>query len=143
MWTFATRDLAAASSFLRDQRDIHSSNISVVGIGAGCSLAVRHAMDDENTRAVVLISPNKEDWGYNLAQGVSDLEGLPTLICAAKANRDDATRLQTAGHDANGGSVYIQVAVMKSKDAVALEDSRLRGKVTDFLRDETMPTKRR
>jgi dienelactone hydrolase len=142
MWTFAAKDLRAGAEFLRRQKSIHASNLSIVGVGAGCTLAVRHAMDDENTRAIVLISPDEENWGFNLESGVSDLEGLPTLIVAAKESRAQATALQSAGHNANNGDVYIQVAVMKSKETVLLEDARLRSQVADFLRKEVMPKKR-
>lgn len=138
-WSFAMRDLDAAADFLRKRAEIHSSNLSVVAIGAGCTLAVRHAIDDENTRAVVLVNPGEEDYGYSLASGVRDLEGLPTLIIASKDARAIADRLQEA---ANGdGSEYVEVAVMKSETSSLLDDSRMRGEISTWLRKQVTPQK--
>ena len=133
------RDLDAAADFLRKRTEIHSSNLSVVAVGAGCTLAVRHAIDDENTRAVVLVNPGEETYGYSLATGVRDLEGLPTLIIASKDTRETADRLREAGH--NGGSEYIEVAVMKSESAGLLDDTRMRGEISTWLRKQVTPQK--
>ena len=43
LWAIATRDLEAAASWLRKRKEVHSTNLNLVGAGAGCALAVRHA----------------------------------------------------------------------------------------------------
>jgi len=140
-WAFAMRDLRAGADFLRKRREIHASNLSIVGIGASAALAVRHAMDDENARAVVLISPRAENFGFNLVGGLGHLEGLPSLIISPKDGREAAARLQNAGHKANDGYEYIELAVMKSEEGELLSDSRLRAQIATWLRDKVV-TKR-
>ncbi|MFT4538434.1 MAG: dienelactone hydrolase [Planctomycetota bacterium] len=140
LWSFAANDLKAASSWLRDRSEIHASNLSIVGVGAGCALAVRHALDDENTRAVVLVAPQPDNFGFNLPQGVGDLEGLPTLILAGKDKRSDATRLMDAAHRQYGEN-FIEVAVMKSEQRKVLEDKRLATELGQWLKSEVI-TKR-
>lgn len=139
LWAFAMRDLKAGADFLRDRREIHSSNLSLVGIGASASLAVRYALDDENARAVVLISPRAENFGFNLLGGVSDLEGLPTLLVTSSDDRDVAARLQNAGHRASGGYEYIELTVSRASEEEILDDTRTRASLASWLRDEVMP----
>ena len=53
-WTFSMRDLEASTEWLREQDNVHNSNLSVVGVGAGSVLAARYASRDVNVLAVTL-----------------------------------------------------------------------------------------
>ena len=141
VWSFASRDVKAGADYLLDRSEIHASNLSVVGVGHGCSLAVRHAIDDENTRAVVLVAPQVENFGFNLSKGIADLEGLPTLIIVPQDRRDDASRLQTAGNRANGDD-FIDLAVVKADPTALMTESRTRKEAADWLSKQVMPRKR-
>ena len=44
----AVATIEAAAAWLRGQKGVHKTNLSVVGLGSGCALAVRHAARDEN-----------------------------------------------------------------------------------------------
>ncbi|MEE2940945.1 MAG: alpha/beta fold hydrolase, partial [Planctomycetota bacterium] len=125
MWSLSSRDVDAAAEFLVDQEGVHSTNLSLVGFGAGASLAVRRAAADDNVRAVVLVNPTRETFGYNLVNGVAELGGLPTLIVAPKDRRDDARRLQAAAHAKNDGLEYVEISNLKSEAAKVLSDKRL------------------
>ena len=142
MWSLTVRDLKAGAAFLSDKKGIHASNLTVVGFGAGSSLAVRHGVKDENVRAVVLISPRAENFGFNIITSTGDLAGLPTLIMSAKDNRQNATRLVEAGHRANDGYEFIDTVVMKSKRDKLLEDRRLKTELAKWMRDQAMPKKK-
>lgn len=136
-WSFAIRDVAAGADYLRDRDEVHASNLTVVGIGASGGLAVRHAVDDENTRAVVLISPGEIHFGFDLEEGIADLEGLPTLVITGTKQRDVAEAMQTAGHDANGGSPFVEIVAIRADDL--LSESRTRSESYSWLREQVMP----
>jgi dienelactone hydrolase len=140
MWAFAMRDLDAATAFLREHDSVHNSNLSVVGVGAGAALAVKYALRDENARAVVLVDPRPEAFGYDMYKDVYDLGGLPTMIMAPSADRKQAERLQAAAHQGNNGIEYVDFKLLKPKKGEGpLTDQRLPKEVTDFLRDQAMP----
>ena len=142
LWAFAMRDLDAATDFLRERDDVHNSNLSLVGVGAGAALATKYALRDENARAVVLIDPQPEAYGYDMYQDVYDLGGLPTMILAPSADRRQAERLQSAANEGNNGVEYVQFKVLKPKKGEGpLTDKRLPKNVTDFLRDEAMESR--
>lgn len=141
MWVFALRDLEAGAEFLRTRKEIHASNLSVIGVGAGCALAVHHAVGDENTRAVVLIAPVPENPGFDLLRDVQDLEGLDTLVIVPKGQRDVALRLQSAGHKRTDGAEYIDVVVLKAEAAEIMNDRRIRNEISRWLRSKVNPRK--
>ncbi|MCB9915922.1 MAG: alpha/beta fold hydrolase [Planctomycetes bacterium] len=139
LWAFAQRDLEAATAFLRDRDGVHNSNLSLVGVGAGAALVTKYALQDENARAVVLVDPQPEAYGYDMYRDVFDLGGLPTMILAPSEDRQQAERLQKAAHEGNNGVEYVQFKVLKpEKDGGPLTDKRLSKTVTDFLQDEAM-----
>lgn len=138
-WALASRDLDTAMTYLREKPEIHSANFSLVGIGAGCQLVVRHAVDDENVRAVVLIDPPQSALGYDLSAGIRALEGLPCLLVSSKAGREAAEKLQTSAHEANDGLEYIEVQVMKASSEKLLEDKRLNNSSATWLRKQVLP----
>jgi dienelactone hydrolase len=134
MWAFTLRDLESAASFLRSRSEVHASNLSLVGVGAGAAIAARHAVRDGNARAVVLIAPREENLGFNLVADLKGLGGLPTLILAERDRKPDADRLAHAGNSAEGLQ-YIEVAVLRTNGSGVLEDARLPREVTRHLHD--------
>ena len=96
-------------------------------------------MSDENVRAVVMIEPGGESYGYDLPGDLGDLGGLPTLIVSEKANRTNALRLSEAGHQANAGHKYIQVATFKTGGPCVIEHRRVPSEVAGWLKDTVLP----
>ena len=139
LWAFAMRDVAAGAQYLRTRKEIHASNLTIVGLGAGCSLAARYASRDENVRAVVLIEPGGESYGYDLSSDLAELGGLPTLIVSEKSNRTNALRLSEAGHQANSGQNYIQVATFKTGGPCVIQHKRVPTEVAGWLKDTVEP----
>ena len=140
-WAYALRDIEAGAEWLRGRKDIHTSNLTVVGSGTGCTLAVRHAVNDENARAVVLISPRSEQLGFNVLRDLRDLGGLPTLIVAEKESHDEARRMTEASHKSNGGDEYIEVCYLKCKAEKMLTDKRMKSNVGNWLREQILDEK--
>ncbi|MGK0482777.1 MAG: dienelactone hydrolase, partial [Planctomycetota bacterium] len=135
IWSLSTRDVDAAADFLMAQEGVHSSNLSIFGVGSGASLAVRRARDDENVRSVILVDPEPVAFGYNLAKGVAELGGLPTLIMTPKSKRDVAERLQDQAHKDNDGLEFVEVARLKVNDGDPLADSKLDSQAATWLRE--------
>ncbi|MFT7670385.1 MAG: alpha-beta hydrolase superfamily lysophospholipase [Planctomycetota bacterium] len=138
-WTFAMRDLEAATGYLRDLKNVHNSNLSVVGVGAGAVLAARYAYRDENARAVVLIEPTAEIYGFNMLKDVSELGGLPVLIMSTSESRSESTRVKNAAAKANDGIDYVKLQTLKPKNEDdVFSDKRLATEMTKFLKSEAM-----
>ncbi len=132
-WAFAARDLDAAASYLLKRKEVHAANLSIVGVGAGGALALRHAMDDDATRAVVLIDPPAEVYGFDMTEGIADLGGLPTLVVASKDCRDRAQGMQADAQEANDGYEYITVQVMRCDRGEVLSDKRFNSAFSKWL----------
>jgi pimeloyl-ACP methyl ester carboxylesterase len=141
MWALTLRDLNAAAEYLRSRSDVHTSNLSLVGLRSGAAVAVKYAADDQNARAVVLLDPQPESYGFNLVRDVEKLEGLPTLIMAPSAARNVAERLARVGEEANGGHPFIEQGFVKGEGDELLSDKRLPREVADWLKDQVMPGK--
>lgn len=141
LWGLAARDVDAAAAYLLQRSEVHSTNLSVFGVGAGCALALRHAQADDNTRALVLITPEAQSYGYNTAQGVTALAGMPTLIVASNKAKDVAERLKAAGHEANQGIEYIEVSLVRAEPEAVLGDSKLNNSAATWLRTQVMDKK--
>jgi len=141
LWGLAARDVDAAAAFLLQRTEVHSTNLSVFGVGAGCALALRHAQADDNTRALVLITPEVTSFGYNTAQGVTALAGMPTLIVASNKDKDVAERLKAAGHAANEGIEYIEVSLVRAEPEAVLADAKLNNSAATWLRTQVMTKK--
>ena len=140
LWNYSMRDLEASTEYLRDQDQVHNANLSMVGVGAGSLLAARYAIHDENARAVVVIDPQDESYGFNMGKDITELGGLPVLIMATKEGRQVALRIKGAAADGNDGLDYVSVKSLKpKKDDDIFSDKRLAGEVTKFLREEAMP----
>lgn len=140
-WSLSSRDVDAAAEFLLEQDGVHTTNLSIVGFGAASALAVRRAMVDENVRALVMVDPDPKSYGYNLVNGVSELEGLPTLVMSSMKQKEVARRLQDAAHEANAGLEYVEIKTLKAEPDKMLKDKRLRQGMAGWLKDQVMPKK--
>jgi pimeloyl-ACP methyl ester carboxylesterase len=139
-WAFAIRDLEASTDFIRDHKGIHNSNLTVVGVGAGALLATRYAVQDENARAIVLVAPDSENFGFNMLSDLNELGGLPVLIMSESKQRKDNVRIANASAKANDGIEFIEVKSLKpKKDGDLFSDKRLNSEITKFLEKQAMP----
>lgn len=138
-WDLAGRDVAAAAEYLLDQDGVHTSNLSVIGFGAGASLAVRQADADENVRTLVLVEPELETYEYDLVKGVMKLEGLPTLVVSTKEGKDNAKKIQSEAHDAADGLEFVDLEEVRCKPDEMAGDKTTMKKAGGWLRDQAMP----
>lgn len=137
-WAFASRDMAAAAKFLRSQKGVHTANLTMIGLGAGCSLALRHAQEDENVRATVLLNPPEKAMGFKLATPLVQLGGLPSLIVSPKECREAHSSLRSQCHEDNDGLEYVDLHSLKSAAKDLLDDKRLNNGVYTWLRSHVL-----
>ena len=142
LWTISTRDIEAAAEYLRAQKTIHSTNLSLLAHGNGGALAVRHAGRDENVRAVALINPCEEpQFGFNINKEVADLAGLPTLIAVSQENKNKADEIAGSAQKANRGDKFIEIKVSKADEGEILADSKLSADITNWLKEKAFPNR--
>lgn len=133
-WAFANRDIEAAASNLLERREIHSANLSLIGVGAGGGLILRHAYDDEAARAVALVAPPEQAMGVHLGDGITDLGGLPCLILVSREDRDRAEEMQARSHAGNGDYEYVDVEVLRDASDEILTGRELPKDLARWLR---------
>ncbi len=142
MWSFSMRDLDAAAAFLTGQEGMHGTNISFVAYGNGGTLAARHAVRDENVRALAFVEPAQPYHGFNFPKDLADLGGLPTLMAVSKEGRTEATRLAEQIEEQDGGRGWIDIHVSRSKNPdEILGDKRLPADIAKWLEDKASPRK--
>ncbi len=141
-WAYTLRDLSAGAEYLRSRDDVHTSNLSIVGVRSGSTIAARYAKSDENARALVLVAPQPSQLGFDVTEDLNELGGLPTLILAPKDERNQAERMQLAAHSANGDLQYVEVKALKNDTAEVLDDKRLPSQLGSWLKDTVLPKKR-
>ncbi|MHC4263012.1 MAG: alpha/beta hydrolase [Planctomycetota bacterium] len=137
-WMYATRDLDAGAGWLADQDGIHSTNLTVIGVGAGGALAVRHALRDDNVRGVGLIGLEEKPFGFDLAEDLYDLEGLPILMSVAAEERTAAEELVT---DLEGDD-WITIKPFRSEREELLGEKKLPRAVVEFAEQHAKPSRR-
>lgn len=135
-WAFASRDIQAAATHLLKRDEVHAANLSLVGVGSGAALALRHAMEADSARAVVLVGAPEEALGFDVAEGIGELGGLPCLLVAPKEGRKSAESMAAEAHEANDGYEFVTVQVMKTKADELLGDKRLNPAFSKWLSDE-------
>lgn len=143
-WAFATRDLKAGAEFLRAQKSVHSASLVVIGYGSGTTLAARHAVRDENVRAVALLAPPTEPaamFGFQLAKDLDDLGGLPTYVSVSREGRDAIQAMAEAGQKSNGGVEFITISVLKGAPIDLLTDSKEASELGRWLKEKAFPSK--
>lgn len=139
-WGLAAKDLDAAAHWLLAQPGINSTSLALVGYGAGCSLAVRHAKGDEAVVCMVLLAPNAADYGLDVRADLQTLAGLPTFVLTAK---DDEAEKMALEANASSGNPYMDIFLSPPKLATPLDDKNLPGKVLKWVDDKAMPKKGR
>lgn len=139
-WSFASRDLDAAAEWLLTQPSIHGTSLSLVGYGAGCALAVRHAKNDENVVCMTLLAPNAEDYGFDVRADFQTLEGLPTYVVTAK---DDEAERMAQEANASSSSPFVELLISPPKVATPLDDKAMPGRVAKWLGDKALLKKGR
>lgn len=146
LWAFATRDIKAGVDFLREQKEVHSSSLVLVGHQAGSTLIARHAVKDENVRAIALLDPPSDEaemYGFHLDKDIEDLGGLPTYISVPKDSHEVAQRMADDGQRANGGLEFIRISVFRGPSAELLSDTREAAEVSKWLKERAFPSKSR
>ncbi|MCC7015356.1 MAG: alpha/beta fold hydrolase [Planctomycetes bacterium] len=140
-WPFALRDVKAGANWLHDQPGVHSSNLSLVGDRAGCTLVTRYASRDENVRSIVLLDPQVEQLGFNLAKDIGELAGLPTYIAVTKETQPKAQTIAESGEKANDGNKFIEIAVFKGAAVMPTTDKSMITGIAKFMSSKAMPKK--
>ncbi len=140
-WALATRDLEAGAAWLRRQRGVHTTNLNLVGVRAGCSLVVRHALRDENVRSLGLVGPQPKELGFDLEGDIQELAGLPTYLVAPKAQRETCDQIVTVAHTAAGGRAFIELKISKSKLDALLEDRKITLDLSKWVQDKAFPSR--
>ncbi|HVS17389.1 MAG TPA: alpha/beta fold hydrolase [Planctomycetota bacterium] len=143
-WAFTTRDLKAGAEFLRNQKAVHSASLVVIGYGSGCTLAARHAVRDENVRAVALLAPPHDPadmYGFQLGRDIDELGGLPTYVSVTREGRDAVQALVDEGRKANGGVDFITISVTKGAPIDILGDTREASELGRWLKEKAFPSK--
>lgn len=135
LWAFATRDVEAGARWLGQRKDLHSTNLTVIGVGAGGTLAVRHAVRDENVRGVGLIGFQPKSHGCDLASDLADIEGLPVMIAPAREQRADAESLVEELEAAD----WIEVKPLRTGVEDLLDDKRLGRTLVGWAEENAQP----
>ena len=141
LWAFATRDIEQSARWLRSDKRVHSSNLSVVGVGAGTALAVRQASRDENVRTVTLLNPKAKVLGFDLVADMHEIEGLPTFFYATKESKDQVEALAKSIQEELSAEFIACSTLKAKKDAEILADKKLARTLTRSLSDLTFPQK--
>lgn len=136
LWANATKDIDASAEWLLGQDAVHSTNLSVVGLGSGCALAIRHAKGDENVRCVVLMAPRSKDFGFDVAADLQKIEGLPTLVLAAKDDAETRSMVEAANGDAQP---FVELDFAGARIETVLEDRKIPAKVATWIKGFAMP----
>lgn len=140
-WTYALRDVKAVAGWVGKQPAVHSSNLSLLGDRAGCTLVARHAMRDESVRSLVLLDPQVEQYGFDLAKDIAGLAGLPTYIAVTKESQSKAQSLIESGEKANDGNKFIELAVFKGAAVMPVSDKGMIAGITKFFSTQALPKK--
>jgi len=137
-WSFAPRDVSAAADWVLEQENIHSTSLSIVGVGSGCALAVRHAKSDENVVSLALLAPHTQDYGFDVRADIQALAGLPTFLLASKD--DEAERMAIAANTSSANP-FVEIALAPARSTSVLEDKKLPARVAAWMGEKALPKK--
>lgn len=138
LWALAARDVQSAATWLRQRSEVHSTNLNLVGIGAGSALAARHATRDENVRSLVLVRPEVDQLGFDLSADLRSLEGLPAFVAAPTEARSQVQGLLGP----LDGSSSLQLTLVRNADGPLL-DNRTPRAITTWVSDQALPRRGR
>lgn len=103
-------DVAAAVKFLSEQRNVDKKRIGVVGASYGSSLAIIHAADNAEIKAVGLLSPGTNYFGTLPTEPATEKYGTrPILIVAAEDDSESATASRLLDKLAKGDKHQLQI----------------------------------
>lgn len=139
LWAFSTRDVQAAATWLRQRPEVHSTNLNLVGVGAGVGLAVRHAARDENVRSLVLLRPCVDQLGFDLAADLRAIEGLPAYIAAPGDVRDQVKDLLGPMEGLN----TVEVNYIRDAEGPLLDARRLPRTIVNWVGEQALPKRGR
>ena len=142
-WAYTPRDLEAAAVWLKSRKEVHTSNLTMVGLRAGCALAVYHAARDDKVRAVVLIEPVTEELGFDLRREVAGLAGLETKVFTSKDRENEAQIIQANATKANDGLEFIEIDLCKTREDELINDRRVASDVSKWIEERVFPKKGR
>ncbi len=142
-WAYATRDIEAGTAWLKARREVHTANLTMVGLRAGCALAANHSARDDNVRAVVLIEPMTEQFGFDLKTEVAALAGLETKVFTHRDKQQEAEVILSSATAANEGLEFIEIDLCKSRGEELLHDRRVAADVAKWVQDRVFPKKGR
>lgn len=143
-WAFATRDVKAGAEYLRAQKSVHSASLVLIGYGSGTTLVARHAVRDENVRAVALLAPPTEPagmYGFQLAKDLDQLGGLPTYVSVSREGRDAILAMADAGQQSSGGTQFLTISVLKGAPIDLLTDTKEVSELGRWLKEKVLPAK--
>ncbi len=142
LWTLALKDVEAAADFVSADRRVHSTSLAVVGHEAGCALAARHAVRNENVRAIALIEPAQQTYGFDTGKDLEDLRGLPTMIVVGPEEREAGMSLaRRTSNTAGDAGEFVELQVLRKPSV--LEDKNVPSQVAKFLDDHAAPRRGR
>lgn len=103
-------DVAAASKFLSEQKNIDKARIGIVGASYGSSLAIIQAGEDTSIKAVALLSPGTNYFG-NLAiePAIQKYGARAVLIVAAEDDQESAEAARRLDKLAGGDKHQLQI----------------------------------
>lgn len=142
-WALAVRDLEAAVSWLKTRKEVHTSSLVLVGMGSGCTLAVKHATADLNVEALVLLAPPAKELGFDLQEDVKELQGLATKIISPKEDYTTAKTIIKIATDANSGEEFIDITKSSKPTDSMLSDARVLRDISTWVRDQVLGTRGR
>ena len=136
-WQRSPRDVDAAAHWLLSQKSILPTNLSLVGLGAGCALAARHAEADENVISLMLLNPKAKDFGFDVESTLINVEGLPTCVIGKRGEESEA--VVESIHQAV--RPWIKWEPVSVKSGEIWEDRKTASKIADWMGDVAMPKK--
>ena len=142
-WAYTPRDLEAGAKWLKTRKEVHTANLTMIGLRAGCALAVYHAARDHRVRAVVLIEPATQELGFDLRREVAGLAGLETKVFTPRDKQDEARIIQANATKANDGLEFIEIDLCKSRGDDLINDRRVATEVAKWVQDRVFPKKGR
>lgn len=137
LWAFASRDVDAAARWLSARSDVHSGNLTVVGVRAGGALAVRQAAKNENVRSIVLVEPEAKLYGFDLTRDLSTLGGTPAYIVVSPDHQDVGKTLMKSM--SSGEQAQVELTVCRAKSDEFLSDKKLTGEISRWAATKAFP----
>ena len=130
LWTFAIRDVQAAAAWLRSRKEIHSTSMNLVGVGASCALAAHYSVGDQGVRSLVMVEPFVEQtYGFNLQRSLWELEGLPIRAIVSREKRKE-TETRIAELELDG---IVEIQAIKAEPAALLVEARALRGLSDWV----------